>query len=115
MKKLIQRAIAQSKLFWASLPHQVQAGAVVFATAAGTTLGKEVQALIFGTAHFTRSSLQHDIGAACVAGILAARAFYMFPNRDSQPLLPIVSSTTPTTTEPPSLAEKPTAEKRSQP
>jgi len=101
MKTLKQRA----KAFWASLPHQVQAGAVLFATASSTTLGKELQALIFGTAHFTRSSLQHDIGAACVAGFLAVRAFYMLPNLE--PVVPnvltsILSPGTPTSTEPPS-------------
>lgn len=71
----------QARAFWASLPHQVQAGVVVFATAALTTLSKELQALLFGTAHFTRSSLQHDLGAAITAGILAVRAFYMLPNK----------------------------------
>lgn len=76
MKKLIQ----QAKVFWASLPHEVQAGIIIFVTAAGTTLGKEFQALIFGTAHFTKSSLQHDIGMAITAGIFAARAFYMLPS-----------------------------------
>jgi hypothetical protein len=102
VKKLIQQAKAvwaQAKAMWASLPHEVQAGAIVFVTAASTTLGKELQALIFGTAHFTRSSLQHDIGAACVAGALAARAFYMLPNRQAANALP-VSPGTPTEIQP---------------
>jgi hypothetical protein len=80
MKKLI----AQAKALWASLPHQVQAALVVFATVASTTLGKELQTLIFGggAAAFSWLSLKHDIAAACVAGFIAARAFYMLPNRD---------------------------------
>ena len=77
----MKNLIAQAKAFWASLPHQVQAGIILFGTAAGTTLGKELQAYFFGTAHFTRSSLQHDIGAALVAGFFAVRAFYMLPSR----------------------------------
>jgi hypothetical protein len=72
---------------WASLPHQVQAGFILFGTVAGTTLAKEFQALIFGTANFTRSTLQHDLGMAVTAGIIAVRTFYMFPNRpDADPV-----------------------------
>jgi hypothetical protein len=79
MKKLIARA----KAFWASLPHQVQAAVVVFATVAATTLSKELQALTFSTPHFTWITLQHDVWASCVAGFIALRAFYMFPNRNA--------------------------------
>jgi ABC-type Co2+ transport system permease subunit len=80
MKKLI----ASVKAFWASLPHQVQAACILFGTAVITTLGKEFQALIFGTANFTRSSLQHDLSMAIVAGVVAVRAFYMVPSQPAE-------------------------------
>jgi hypothetical protein len=76
----MNKLIGQAKVLWARLPHQVQAVAILFATASATVLSKEMQALIFGTAHFTRSTLQHDLGAACMAGIFAVRAFYMLPS-----------------------------------
>ena len=53
----------------------------MFATAAGTTLGKELQALWFGTGSFTWITLRHDIGMAITAGVIAVRCFYMLPNR----------------------------------
>jgi hypothetical protein len=95
MNKLIQRA----KAFWASLPHQVQAGVVIFSTSAGTVLGKEMQGWAFGSPSFTWLCLRHDLGAASVAGFIALRAFYMFPNRDSETFL--ISKSTPTSTQPP--------------
>jgi hypothetical protein len=104
MNKLIQWAVGQikdsrtsAKLLWASLPHQVQAGAVVFASVAGTTLAKELQALTFGNPHFTWITLRHDIAGAGVAGMIALRAFYMFPNRDvpEQVAIPTVSANPP--------------------
>jgi hypothetical protein len=85
IKLFMKNLIAQAKAFWASLPHQVQAAIIVFATVAGTTLGKEFQALAFGTANFTRSSLQHDVWAALVAGAFAAKAFYMTPSKNLDP------------------------------
>jgi predicted Na+-dependent transporter len=69
------------KAFWASLPHQVQAGVILFGTVAGTTLAKELQALAFGTLSFSVSSLEHDLGMAIFAGFVAVRAFYCEPNR----------------------------------
>lgn len=69
------------KAFWASLPHQVQAGVILFGTVAGTTLAKEVQAQIAGTLSFSVSSLEHDLGMAITAGFIAVRAFYCIPNR----------------------------------
>jgi hypothetical protein len=77
----MNKLIARAKAFWASLPHEVQAGVVMFATAAGTTLGKELQALWFGTGSFTWITLRHDIGMAITAGVIAVRCFYMLPNR----------------------------------
>jgi len=81
----MNKMIARAKALWASLPHQVQAGVVLFTTVAGTTLAKELQAYLFGTLSFSVSSLRHDFGAACVAGFLATKAFYMLPNRDKTP------------------------------
>ena len=78
----MNKLIAQAKAFWASLPHQVQAVIVLFATAAGTTLAKELQALIFGTLSFSVSSLEHDLGMAVTAGIMAVKVFYLLPSRD---------------------------------
>jgi hypothetical protein len=73
------------KAFWASLPHQVQAAVVAFATAAGTVLGEELQALASGQQSFTVATVKHDLLAALAAGLLALRAFYMFPSRPQQP------------------------------
>ena len=77
MNKLIAKAKAlwaSAKALWASLPHQVQGGIVAFAAAAGATLAKELQALLFGTLSFSVSSFRHDLGMAITAGIIAAGA-----------------------------------------
>ena len=86
MKKLI----AQAKALWASLPAKVQTTAVAFVTVAGTTLAKEVQGYLFGTLSFSVSSLRHDVGAALVAGYIAARAFNMLPNRAAAEVTTVV-------------------------
>ena len=70
--------------YWNSLPHQVQAIILLFATAAGTTLGKELQELFLGNEAFTWLSLRHDIAVAVIAGFAAVRMFYMFPNRSAK-------------------------------
>lgn len=103
MNKLIQSL----KAFWASLPHQVQAGVVIFASAAGTVLGKELQGLSFGSPSFTWLCLRHDFGAASVAGFIALRAFYMFPNRDSENVL--ISRNSASTSNSPSTNTEPPA------
>ena len=66
--------------YWNSRPHQVQAIILLFATAAGTTLGKELQELLLGNEAFTWLSLKHDISVAAIAGFAAVRMFYMLPN-----------------------------------
>jgi hypothetical protein len=76
----MNKLIAKAKALWALLPHQVQAGVILFGTAAGTTLAKELQALLFGTLSFSVSSLRHDFGMAMIAGFMAAKAFYMIPS-----------------------------------
>jgi len=83
--------LTKIKKYWNKLPHELQAAAVIFTTAAGTTLAKELQALIFSSGAFTWLSLKHDIAAALVAGALAARAFYMLPSSKSL----VVASTPP--------------------
>jgi hypothetical protein len=77
----MNRFVQQAKLFWAGLPHQYQACVVVFATAAGTTLGRELQELLLGSESFTWLCLRHDLAAAAIAGAIALKTFYMFPNR----------------------------------
>ena len=71
------------KAFWASLPHQVQAALILFGTVAGTTLAKEIQAYIFGTLNFSKSSLEHDVSMALFAGFVAVKAFYSQPSPTS--------------------------------
>jgi hypothetical protein len=83
----LKSAWAGLQELWASLPHPVQAGIVMFTTAAGTTLGKELQALWAGNEAFTWLALKHDIGAAVAAGFIALRAFYMLPNGTGKRLL----------------------------
>jgi hypothetical protein len=94
MNKLIEKAKAfwaSAKALWASLPHQAQAAIILFGTAAGTTLAKELQARIMGTLSFSVSSLEHDLGMAITAGFIAVRAFYCLPNRDTPPTPPTPS------------------------
>jgi hypothetical protein len=81
------KLIATLKQFWASLPHLVQAGIILFVTSAGTTLGQELKALWLGNEAFTWLALQHDIGLAVFAGFAAVRTFYMLPNGSGKRLL----------------------------
>ena len=71
----------QLKLLWSSLPHPVQALIIAFATAAGTTL---LHALSEGNC-FTAICLKHALASSLLAGVAAARAFYMVPNRQQPP------------------------------
>jgi hypothetical protein len=73
--------------FWAGLPHPVQAIILAFITAAGTTLGKELQELLSGNEAFTWLALKHDIALAAFAGLAAVRTFYMLPNGAGKRLL----------------------------
>jgi hypothetical protein len=74
------------KTLWASLPHPVQALILLFATTAGTTLGKELQELLLGNEAFTWAVLQHDLVVAVLAGAAVVRAFYMLPNASGKQL-----------------------------
>jgi len=73
------------KAFWASLPHQIQGAIIAFGTAAGTVLGEELQALASGQESFTGATIKKDVLSALAAGLIALRAFYMFPSRPPQP------------------------------
>lgn len=75
MNKLIQ----QAKEFWSSLPHEAQAAIVVFVAAAGASIGRTFSDP--ATACWQWMCLKHYIGGALVSGVVALRAFYMFPNR----------------------------------
>lgn len=82
MKTLIQKA----KAFWASLPHPVQALAILFASAALTEGGKIFAD--FPNLCLSLACLKHDASLMAVAGIVAVRTFYMFPNRALAPQPP---------------------------
>lgn len=72
------------KALWASLPHPVQALVLAFATAAGTTF---VHA-IGEDGCFALECLKHYAATSVGAGLIAARAFYMVPNRQQPPDVP---------------------------
>lgn len=74
----------QLKALWSSLPHPVQCLILAFATAAGTAF---LHALSEGNC-FTLICLKHAIASSLLAGLAAARAFYMVPNRPAPPALP---------------------------
>ena len=73
--------IQKLKAFWASLPHIVQAGVVLFVTTVGTTIAHSIEDGIFP---HTWADAKHMLGTAVVAGIVAVRAFYMLPNGNAQ-------------------------------
>ena len=77
MKNLIQRA----KDFWHSLPPKVQATIVIGASAAGTFLGQTASQYLLdpSAACWQWHCLRHTLSAAGLAGIVAAKAFYMRP------------------------------------
>jgi hypothetical protein len=73
-KKAVQPAVD----FWHSLPHQLQATIIVFASAAGPVIWKwwsDPQACM------QWACLKHTITAAINAGGVALAAFYMRPGR----------------------------------
>jgi hypothetical protein len=69
------------KAFWASLPHPVQAIAVLFVTTVSTTVAHSIED---GIVPHTWADAKHMLGTAVVAGIVAVRAFYMLPNGKAQ-------------------------------
>jgi hypothetical protein len=72
----MNKAIEWAKGVWSSLPHQVQAGAVVFASAAATFAGT---AFSNPGSCWTLVCIKHALGASVGAGLVALRAFYMRP------------------------------------
>jgi len=75
--------IKKIKSAWASLPHQVQALIIAFGAASGESI---VHALADPNAAFTKAEVLHLLKGAIVAGVAAARLFYMKPNRSQQQL-----------------------------
>jgi hypothetical protein len=73
----IKAYIQKLQALWASLPHSVQAALLAFAAAAGTTF---VHAISEGGC-FAAVCLKHYAATSIGAGLVAARAFYMVPNR----------------------------------
>lgn len=92
----MSKLIAAIKRFWSSLPHQVQALILLFATVTGTTLGKELQELFLGNEAFTWLMLKHDLVVAAIAGFAAVRMFYMFPNGSAKQLQAVANPQAPT-------------------
>lgn len=73
--------IQKLKNFWASLPHVVQAGVVLFVTTVGTTIAHSIED---GVWPHTWHDVEHMLGTAVVAGAIAVKAFYMLPNGNAQ-------------------------------
>lgn len=80
------------KAFWNSLPHQVQAGVVAFATATGATLIHAFEDAgltscsswsCFGHALKTVFS-PHMVLTALFAGAAALKVFYMIPSKSNE-------------------------------
>jgi hypothetical protein len=72
----MKKAIEWAKDFWGSLPQKVQAGVVVFASAAATFAGT---AFSNPGSCWTLICIKHALGASVGAGLVALRAFYMRP------------------------------------
>lgn len=73
------------KALWAALPHPVQALIVAFITAAGTAFFQAISENLC----FTVACLKHEAYTAVIAGIAAARAFYMVPNKPAPKPAPL--------------------------
>jgi hypothetical protein len=73
------------KALWASLPHPAQALVVAFLSATAEAVA---HGLSEPNACFTKACLLHLAKSAVVAGVVAARAFYMLPNRGNPPQQP---------------------------
>ena len=69
------------KLFWASLPHQVQAAIIVGASATGEFAEHVIE---MGQLPHSLADAKHLAGRALAAGAVAAWAFYRLPNGDAQ-------------------------------
>ncbi|MBV8807964.1 MAG: hypothetical protein JO033_04765 [Acidobacteriaceae bacterium] len=78
------------RAMWGSLPHPVQALIIAFASAAASTFAHAWSEHMC----FTRECLKHYAAISISAGVVAARAFYMMPNR-SQAAAPVVPAVAP--------------------
>jgi hypothetical protein len=74
---MLEKAVQSLKDFWHSLPHQAQAGLVLFVSSAATALGDA--AVTSGGQFWHWAALKSTLGAAVGAGIVAVRAFYLRP------------------------------------
>ncbi len=68
------------KAFWASLPHQVQALIVAFASGVAAAAAHAYEDAGF---HMSWGELHHLLPTFIAAGVLAARALYKVPNRQT--------------------------------
>jgi hypothetical protein len=78
----VKKVISLVRNLWASLPHGVQAGVVLFVSAAGASLGKILTDP--ASACWTWVCIKQYVGVAIGAGAVAVRAFYMLPNGTAQ-------------------------------
>lgn len=78
--------IQKLKALWASLPHPVQALVVAFVGGCGAEIGNI--AADFPDICLNAVCLKHDVGLVLGAGLVAARAFYMLPNKKKNEILP---------------------------
>lgn len=69
----------KGKSLWACLPHPVQALVIAFVGGCGAEVGR--LAADFPNICISTSCAKHDLGLIIGAGLVAARAFYMLPNR----------------------------------
>jgi hypothetical protein len=81
--------IQKLKAFWASIPHPVQALIVAFVSGAGAAAAHAYEDAGF---HMSWGELHHLLPTAIAAGVVAARALYMVPNRGSvTPVTPVTA------------------------
>ena len=80
----MNKLISFFRNLWVSLPHGVQAGVVLFVSAAGASLGKILTDP--ASACWTWVCIKQYVGVAIGAGVVAVRAFYMLPNGTAQKL-----------------------------
>ena len=70
--------IQKAKALWASLPHQVQALLVAFATGFAAAAAHAYEDAGF---HMSWGEVHHLLPTFIAAGVAAARILYMVPNR----------------------------------
>ncbi|MGB6383580.1 MAG: hypothetical protein WBF25_00015 [Terriglobales bacterium] len=78
--------IPKVKALWHSLPPKAQATIVILASTAGTFLGQTASQYFLepSAACWQWHCLRHTLSAAILAGLVAAKAFYMRPGPGPQ-------------------------------